>query len=115
MATSAAAKQFLTDTDAPICRLDVKKHFESLASKEQLYAHYIARASWEGARPLSRTISEESPLLYEMCIDIFTDKTNSGSIPKIRDVAAFKFKAGVSEESWKFFLEYAAQSLNNLG
>ncbi|KND04584.1 dipeptidyl-peptidase III [Spizellomyces punctatus DAOM BR117] len=113
--TAMTSKHFLADTDAPICRLEAKQHFESLTEKEQLYAHYVGRASWEGARILSTTISREAPLLYSLFIEIFTDKDNSGNIPRMKDILPLKAKAEVSDDAWKYFLEYAAQVLNNLG
>ncbi|TPX58119.1 hypothetical protein PhCBS80983_g03351 [Powellomyces hirtus] len=110
-----ASNQYLADTNAPICRLEVSKHFDTLTDTQKLYAHYIARASWEGARVLSRSQSEYAPGLYQLFEEIFTDPAARESQPRVRDIEALKAKAGLSEESWKYFLEYAAQVFYNLG
>ncbi|KAJ3092837.1 hypothetical protein HK100_006834 [Physocladia obscura] len=109
---------FLCDTNAPLARLEVKEHFDSLSDKEKNYgdrqkllAHFIGRAAWAGARITSATTSHVSPLLFQLILDIFSDKHDS---KKIRDVAAFKADAGLSEENWKLFLEYSVQVLYNL-
>ncbi|KAI9100673.1 peptidase family M49-domain-containing protein [Phlyctochytrium arcticum] len=109
------AKHFLADTNSPICRLEVKTHFDGLSDKEKTYAHFIARASWEGARVLSTTISPESPTLYELFLAIFTGGKAADGTPLVTNIDELKKKANVSEESWKYFLEYSAQVLNNLG
>ncbi|KAJ3186335.1 hypothetical protein HDU85_007775 [Gaertneriomyces sp. JEL0708] len=108
--------RFLADTDFPICQLEVKKHFESLSEKEQQYAHFIGRASWAGARAISASISEESPILLELILNLFTEPSSATTTPKLRSgLADIQARAGVSEESWKLFLEYVGQVLNNLG
>ncbi|KAJ3348765.1 hypothetical protein HDU83_001043 [Entophlyctis luteolus] len=94
---------FLCDTNAPLARLEVKHHFESLSDVEKNYAHFIARASWAGARVCSATTSHSSPLLFQMMLDLFADENDSKTI---RDMAAFKLKANLPEASWQFFLEY---------
>ncbi|KAJ3045107.1 hypothetical protein HDV00_011832 [Rhizophlyctis rosea] len=118
---SAAAAQinaslYFADTDAPICRLEVKKHFDSLSEKEAKYAHHISLASWAATKALSSTVSPESPQLYELFIELFTDPSSASGPKTIRkDLADWKARAEVSEQAWSYFLEYAAQSLNNLG
>ncbi|KAJ3009774.1 hypothetical protein HKX48_007749 [Thoreauomyces humboldtii] len=112
---SATPKQFLADTDAPVCRLEVKKHFDSLSSEQQLYAHFIGRASWEGAQIISRTLSEHSPKLLALFREVFADTASSSSVQsKTRDIPALKEAAAVSEDVWKHFLEYSSQVLYNL-
>ncbi|KAJ3093338.1 hypothetical protein HK100_006674 [Physocladia obscura] len=102
---------FLCDKNAPLARLEVKEHFDSLSDKEKNYAHFIGRAAWAGARVYSATTSLVAPLLFQLILDIFSDKNDS---KKIRDVAAFKENVGLSEDSWRLFLEYSVQVLYNL-
>ncbi|KAJ3053506.1 hypothetical protein HK097_004145 [Rhizophlyctis rosea] len=118
MATSAQlnASLYLADTDAPICRLDVKKHFDSLSDKEAKYAHYISQASWAATKALATTVSPEAPQLYDLFIELFTDPATANGPRRLhKDLTAWKEKSGVSEQVWTYFLEYAAQTLNNLG
>ncbi|KAI8819088.1 peptidase family M49-domain-containing protein [Fimicolochytrium jonesii] len=107
----APPHQYLADTDAPICRLEAKQHFETLSDKEKLYTHYLAKASWAGTPILTRTLSEHSTDLYLLFVTLFQDSKNTNVT---RDISAFKSAAGVSEESWKYFVEYAVQVLYNL-
>lgn len=52
--TAASAQltksRFLADENPPICGMDVDKQFALLTTKEKLYAHYLSKASWAGAR-----------------------------------------------------------------
>ncbi|KAJ3287177.1 hypothetical protein HK104_008727 [Borealophlyctis nickersoniae] len=116
-ATEAAkvnASLYYADSDAPICRLEVKKHFDSLSDQEAKYAHYIAKASWAASKALATTISPEAPILYDMFIDAFSEPSTSSPRRIRKDLKEWKSKAAVSDEAWKYFMEYAAQVLNNL-
>ncbi|KAJ3307349.1 hypothetical protein HDU76_004650 [Blyttiomyces sp. JEL0837] len=103
----------LCDTNAPLTRLEVKKHFDSLTDMEKLYVHWIAKSSWAAARIISATTSHQAADLVDMLLDLFTQDSSE---PKktIRDVSAWKTASGLSDESWKLFLEYAVQVLYNL-
>lgn len=90
----------------PICRLEIKKHFESLTPKQRLYAHYICRASWWGTRIVLRQVSTESEVIYDLILALFPAKD---------DYAGLKQKSGVSDEEYQQFLFYLAQFLGNLG
>ncbi|KAJ3251645.1 hypothetical protein HDU77_005765 [Chytriomyces hyalinus] len=106
MSTSHAL--YRCDTDVPIARLEAKEHFDSLSDQQKNYAHFIGRASWAGARIVSATTSHEAPVLFQMALDLF----KSAEDPKtIRDVSAYKSASGLSEESWKAFIEYNSQVL----
>ena len=88
------------DVNAPICRLEVKKHFETLTEKEKLYAHYISRASWEGTKVLAGQLSEESPVIFDLLMGILRNKEDS---TKVGDLDALRQVSGVSEEDFKLF------------
>ncbi|KAJ3148629.1 hypothetical protein HDU86_007383 [Geranomyces michiganensis] len=113
---SATNNHLLADTALPICRLEVSKHFETLTKEQKLYTHHIARASWAGSRVLSRSQSEWAPDLVDLFREIFTDPTTlTAAVPRTRDIAALKAAAGVAEDEWKYFMEYAVSILYNLG
>ncbi|RKO87496.1 hypothetical protein BDK51DRAFT_27999 [Blyttiomyces helicus] len=107
--TTLNLSRFLVDTDPPICKLDAKKHFDALTSKERLYAHYIGRASWVGRPILSYTISAQSPALYDLFLAVFSD--SSASPLKAVNLDTLKKQAAVSEEVFKGFVEYGIQVL----
>lgn len=50
----------------PICRLEVKEHFDGLSEKEKRYAYHMARASWLGGRIVLRQVSVESEFIYDL-------------------------------------------------
>lgn len=95
---------FLADTKAPVCNLEVKTHFELLTEKEKRYAHHISRASHWGTRVVLRQTSPESEKIYDLILEI--EKTVAGKFETIADV---------STEDVTFFLEYAGQFLSNCG
>lgn len=95
---------YLADTKAPVCRLEVKTHFELLTEKEKRYAHHISRASHWGTRVVLRQVSPEAESIYDLILEI--EKATAGNFESIE---------GVSAEDLTFFLEYAAQFLSNGG
>jgi hypothetical protein len=44
--TSVNISQFVFPDDQPVVRLDASTAFSLLGSQEQLYSHYLSRASW---------------------------------------------------------------------
>ncbi|KAJ3192995.1 hypothetical protein HK101_005613 [Irineochytrium annulatum] len=110
--TETEALLYLTDSDAPVCKLDAKKHFDALSEKEALYAHYINKASWAGFSVLNGQMSAESSKLVKMFSAMFKapgDKLVS------RDLDSLKATSKLSDEDWTHFLEYAVQVLYNGG
>ncbi|KAJ3157175.1 hypothetical protein HDU89_002587 [Geranomyces variabilis] len=108
----------LTDTNLPVCKLEVSKHFETLSKEQKLYTHHLSRAGWAGAKALARSQSQWAPDLVQLFLEIFADPTSTGGSNKprrTRDIAALKAAANVGEEDWKFFMEYAVQVLYNTG
>ena len=75
-----------------------------------ILAHYISRASWEGAHILASTMSMESPLLYKLFVQLFTVPATFGTkSPKMIDLEALKIASQVDDETWSYFLEYVVQ------
>ncbi|KAL2913079.1 hypothetical protein HK105_207424 [Polyrhizophydium stewartii] len=107
--------RFLADTDANMTRLEVRKHFEALTPTEKKYAHFVGRASWEGAGIIAASMTPHGPALVRLALDLFTDPpTRHTAAPRLADMAALKAKSGASDEAWKHFVEYHVQVLNNL-
>ena len=98
-------QRYYCDTMAPICPLEIKSHFDALSEKEKKYAHYIAKAAWEGLPTLTHTLSPESPALYNLVMLLFSNAFE----PK--DYSALKTMAGVSQRDWDWFVEYCMQVL----
>ncbi|THH01420.1 hypothetical protein EW026_g1264 [Hermanssonia centrifuga] len=71
---SLAAERFLADRNAPVCSLNVAKSFGQLSSKEKKYAHYIAQASWAGARIIQGQLTPQAQKLYDLLILTFSNQ-----------------------------------------
>ncbi|KAI9339804.1 peptidase family M49-domain-containing protein [Zopfochytrium polystomum] len=104
------------DANLPLTRLVVKQHFDALSDDEKLYAHWIAKASWAGARVIAGQASHHSNSLVQMFLDVFSAPRNGADTtpPHIRDMEAYKAATGLSDAAWKQFLEYAVSVLYNL-
>jgi hypothetical protein len=57
---------------------------------------------------LAATISPESPLLLDLFLILFTVENAEGQ-KSLADLKELKTQSGLSEKSWAWFLEYAAQ------
>jgi dipeptidyl-peptidase-3 len=120
-------KNFLADRAIPLCGLEVSKSFEQLtyvdnrfgpvnqilincSSKEKKYAHYIAQASWAGARIIQGQWTSKAEKLYDLLIWTFSD--NGG----LADLVELKKNSGLSVEEWDDLMQYTIQvrSCNNI-
>lgn len=68
---------FTVPPDTPISRLDAGKSFNGLDRKEQLYCHYLARASWEGSSICLLQTSPESVPIFLLLRELFSRQTVS--------------------------------------
>lgn len=107
---TADASLYYADAKAPICPLEIKEHFDALNSKEQLYAHHIAKASWIGGRVILHQTTPTASALFDLLRATFSSEDPT----KLGDLEAQRTKAGLSEDEFTFVLEYAAQVLGNL-
>lgn len=98
---------FYADSKAPVCRLEIKSHFDALSSKNKHYAHHMSRASFFGTRTVLRQVSYESEDIYDLILSVY--KAVNGDIKKLLEAAH------VSEEDVNLWLEYSGQFLGNLG
>ncbi|KAI0054058.1 aflatoxin-detoxifizyme [Auriscalpium vulgare] len=106
--TSVISERFLADRAAPISGLQVNKAFQLLSSKEKKYAHYLAEASWAGARIILGQWTPYTEKLYDLLILTF------GQNGALVDLDVLKQKSGVTDEEWEDALQFTSQSLSNL-
>jgi dipeptidyl-peptidase-3 len=105
-AASIDKSTFFADTKAPIVSLTAKTFFDQLTEKEKRYAHFFSRAGHLGTRIVLRQVSHESEQIYDLIIQIHQN---------LQADYYGKLKGVVSEDSIKYYLEYASQFLSNLG
>ena len=101
--TAANIEPFYADKRVPYCSLDVQKSFEQLSTKEKLYAHFISRASWAGARIVQKQWTPYASDLYDLLILTFS---KSGKLCNLEEL---KQKSGVKDDDWNALLQYSAQ------
>lgn len=71
MASKVELSQFVVPNNVPFNFLDCKKALNALTSKEKLYAHFLSRATWEGARICLLQTSPESPGIFLLFQKLF--------------------------------------------
>ncbi|KAJ3115351.1 bifunctional diacylglycerol diphosphate phosphatase/phosphatidate phosphatase [Phlyctochytrium bullatum] len=103
--------RYLTPTNAPVANLECKAHFDALTDKEKFYVHYISRVSWEGYPVMAAQMSPESLTLVKMLRDLFVEAGSQP--PRLRNLETLKKSSGVSDEAWKYFIEYSVEVLYN--
>lgn len=89
----------IADRDAPILRISVKDFFPLLTKQEQLYAHYMSKASHAGTRIVLRQVSHESESIYDTLLYVHSQL--NGKYPDANET--------------KLYLDYVSQFLANLG
>ncbi|PPQ71974.1 hypothetical protein CVT24_008191 [Panaeolus cyanescens] len=111
MSTTAAiqAERFLADRSAPICSLDVAKSFEQLTETEKKYAHFVALASWAGARIIQGQWTTQARDLYDLLILTFSDGQGN-----FADLSKLQTDSQLSSAEWEDLLQYTSQVLSNL-
>eukprot|EP00830_Metopus_es_P016334 TRINITY_DN501_c0_g1_i1.p1 TRINITY_DN501_c0_g1~~TRINITY_DN501_c0_g1_i1.p1 ORF type:complete len:713 (+),score=157.24 TRINITY_DN501_c0_g1_i1:43-2181(+) len=87
--------------------LDCADAWKLLTPKEQLYAYYFGKASWEGAKICTFQRSYESPGLHVLFRALFSE-----GIEKLREKAKAN---GVTDLEWRQLLAYSAGVLQNCG
>ncbi|KIM87068.1 hypothetical protein PILCRDRAFT_815526 [Piloderma croceum F 1598] len=107
--TNFEMEPFLADREAPLCSLNVVKSFEQLSSKEKKYTHYLAEASWAGARIIQGQTTPQAQDIYDLLISIFSDDKG-----QLCNLETLREHAGLSEREWEELLQYTAQVLSNL-
>ncbi|KAE9375368.1 dipeptidyl peptidase III [Stipitochalara longipes BDJ] len=102
-----AASDVFVDINPPVYGFNIQQQFDGLNSKEKLYAHYMSKASFSGARIIMRQISPESESIFDLILALY--KHCAG------DFASLFRSYQSSEEDLAYFQDYAATFLSNLG
>jgi len=106
MASSKA--QFILPDDQPIVRLDAKTAWNHLTKDEQLYSHYLSRASWWGGLIVLLQTSPESPDIFRLIHKINTSQP-------VSELKADLAAAGLTEQEITAYLVYCSGFYGNMG
>ncbi|XP_058872004.1 dipeptidyl peptidase 3 [Acipenser ruthenus] len=98
--------QYFLPNDVGISPLDCREAFQLLSPSEQLYAHYISRASWYGGLAVLLQTSPESPAVYVLLQRLFRAQPPS----ELQSLAT-----SLSDEEYQALLVYAAGVYANMG
>lgn len=102
-----AEDELLADTNAPVCAIPVNEAFSGLTESEKLYTHHMCRAAFHGTRIVLQQTSAESESIFDLICALY--KAVGGDWQALAD------RCGVGDHDLKYFLEYAAMFLGNLG
>ncbi|CAP31663.2 Protein CBG12727 [Caenorhabditis briggsae] len=94
--------------DSPVCQLDAENAFKTLSEKERKYAHYVAKASFDGALAVFLQVSPESAPIFYVLYRLFKAET----VEQLKEKA---LAVGFSEDEWQALLIYAAAFYSNSG
>lgn len=106
--TAPTMSQFVFPPDQPVVRLDAAKAFNALAPQEQLYSHYLSRASWYGGLIVLLQTSPES-------VDIFRLLQHINSKQDVLSLKEAVASAGVTDEEFSAYLIYCSGFYGNMG
>ncbi|MBN3275039.1 DPP3 peptidase, partial [Polyodon spathula] len=98
--------QYFLPNDVGISPLDCREAFQLLSPSEQLYAHYMSRASWYGGLVVLLQTSPESPAIYVLLQRLFRAQPPG----ELQSLAT-----SLTEEEYQALLVYAAGVYANMG
>ena len=93
--------------DTPIVALDARTAFEKLTEREQLYAHYLSRASFYGGLVCLLQTSPESPGIFRLIHRMNMAQTSE----ELREACLAK---DIPEVDFKSFLVYSSGVYANM-
>jgi len=105
---SSNLSQFVFPDDQPVTRLDAGTAFHQLTQGEQLYSHYLSRASWWGGLVVLLQTSPESPDIFRLIHRLNTAQ-EMGSMKKAA------LDAGLTEQEVNAYLVYCSGFYGNMG
>nr|XP_033810385.1 dipeptidyl peptidase 3 [Geotrypetes seraphini]XP_033810386.1 dipeptidyl peptidase 3 [Geotrypetes seraphini] len=100
--------QYILPNDTGISSLDCQEAFQLLSKSEQLYAHYLSRASWYGGLIVLLQTSPESPAIYVLLIRLF----RAQGPKELKELAT---SLGLTEDEYQALLIYTAGIFSNMG
>lgn len=95
--------------DQPVIQLDARTAFEKLTEREQLYAHYLSRASFYGGLIVLIQTSPESPAIFRLMHRI----NMAQPIEELR--SAIVGKDGVTDVDFQAFMVFCSGVYANMG
>lgn len=90
--------QYIISREIDINILDCRTAFAGLTEKEKLYAHYLCRASWDGALICLLQTSPESPGIFLLLQELF----HAESVQELKERALLS-ENGPSQEEFEVF------------
>jgi len=90
--------QYIISREIDINLLDCRTAFSGLTEKEKLYAHYLCRASWDGALICLLQTSPESPGIFLLLQELF----HAESVQELKERALLS-ENGPSQEEFEVF------------
>jgi len=100
--------QFVFPDDQPLTRLDASTAFKHLTPGEQLYSHYLSKASWWGGLIVLLQTSPESTDIFRLLHKINTAED-------VEQMKATAIKAGLTEQEVTAYLVYCSGFYGNMG
>lgn len=73
----ADVKRVRIDLNTNVCNLNCSVAFQELTNTEKLYAHYLARASWQGSLIVFLQTSPESPIIFLLFQSLYSGQSIS--------------------------------------
>ncbi|CAI2300569.1 unnamed protein product [Caenorhabditis sp. 36 PRJEB53466] len=99
---------FVIPNDTPVCQLDASDAFRTLSPQERKYAHFLAKASFDGALAVFLQVSPESAPIFYVLYKLFSAE----NVEQIKEKA---ISVGFTEEEWTALVVYAAAFFSNSG
>lgn len=100
MAEGDQLSYYTVPADTPVSKLEAKQAFDGLSEQERLYAHWLCRASWEGAPICLLQTSPESVPVFLLLQRLFSCQ----SVPSLRETATSQ--CGLSDEQFNVCYVY---------
>lgn len=103
------AAQHTLPNDQPVVALDASVAFHALTNQQQLYSHYLSRASFYGGLIVLVQTSPESPQIYRLLQRLIV----SQKLSELKTAATEQGR--LSEADFQAFLVYASGVFANMG
>jgi len=108
MASANMMSQFVLPDDQPVVRLDASTAYHLLATREQLYSHFLSQASWYGGLVVLLQTSPESPDIFRLVLRVARAEEPSS-------LRAACLAAGLEDREVTAWLVYCSGFLANMG